>query len=94
MLKSSSLPRLLKKVQMQGGARGEARAYCSRTSQRRASAPPPHPLPPRQRGERCRAFFSSLLGANYCLARQSWAAAWIVMVAFAPPPNVSSRHFT
>jgi hypothetical protein len=39
MLKNSFTPRLLKKVQMQGGARCEARGVLTRTSQRRASAP-------------------------------------------------------
>ena len=39
MLKHSFTPRLLKKVQMQGGARCETRGVLTRTSQRRASAP-------------------------------------------------------
>ena len=39
MLKNSFTPRLLKKVQMQGGARCEVRGVRTRTSQRRASAP-------------------------------------------------------
>ena len=49
MLKNFLFRRLLKKAQLQGGARREA--YLVRTSQRRASAPTPHPLPQRQRGE-------------------------------------------
>ena len=39
MLTNSFTSRLLKKVQMQGGARCEARGVLTRTSQRRASAP-------------------------------------------------------
>jgi quinone-modifying oxidoreductase subunit QmoC len=39
MLKNSFAPRLLKKVQMQGGARCEVRGVLTRTPQRRASAP-------------------------------------------------------
>jgi len=38
---SSFSPRLLKKVQMQGGARSEARGVLTGTSQRRGSAPTP-----------------------------------------------------
>ena len=41
MLKYSLFGRLLKKVQMQGGARGAARDVLTRTSQRRASGPTP-----------------------------------------------------
>jgi len=39
MLKNSFTSRLLKKVQMQGGARCGVRDVLTRTSQRRASAP-------------------------------------------------------
>jgi hypothetical protein len=39
MLKNPFTPRLLKKVQMQGGARCEARGVLTRTPQPRASAP-------------------------------------------------------
>jgi hypothetical protein len=41
MLKNPFFRRLRKKVQMQGGARCEARGVLGRTSQRRASAPTP-----------------------------------------------------
>jgi hypothetical protein len=41
MLMNSFFGRLLKKVQMQGGVRGEARDVLIRTSQRRVSAPTP-----------------------------------------------------
>jgi hypothetical protein len=41
MLKRSFTPRLLKKVQMQGGARFETRGVLTRTPQRRESAPTP-----------------------------------------------------
>ncbi len=41
LLKNSLLTRLLKKVQMQGGARSEAQGVLTGTSQRRGSAPTP-----------------------------------------------------
>ena len=41
MMKYSFSPRLLKKVQMQGGARCEVRGVLTGTSQHRASAPTP-----------------------------------------------------
>jgi hypothetical protein len=43
LLKTSIFSRLLKKVQMQGGAGCEARGVLIRTSQRRASAGGTHP---------------------------------------------------
>ena len=65
MLKNPLSPRLLKKVQMQGGAPGahpedgcRCEAYLVCTSQCRASGPGTHP----QDGCRRWAFFSSLLG--------------------------------
>ena len=65
MLKNSFSARLLKKVQMQGGAPGthpqdgcRCEAYLVRTSQRRASAPGTHP----EDGCRRWAFFGRLLG--------------------------------
>jgi hypothetical protein len=51
MLKNRLLPRLLKKVHMQGGAQCAEQGVLRVRRSERASAPTPHPLPPRQRGE-------------------------------------------
>jgi subfamily B ATP-binding cassette protein MsbA len=100
LLKNPALRRLLKKVQMQGGARSEARGVLVRTAQRRASAPTPQmglfQQPARSAGRlrrgplmgRSRLLEGSMLAADLAVVAAAWLAACALRFAGTPIPLI------